>query len=343
MNYRYMGMTGLKVSELCLGTMTFGWTAGEDESRRILDHFVAGGGNFIDTANVYSSGKSEDIVGNWLSGQDRDDLVVATKARFATGDGPNQIGLSRKHIMKAVRESLERLKTDYIDLYQVHAWDPATQVEETLRALSDLVDEGIVMYTGASNFRGWQLQKAIDVSRELGFVQFSCLQPQYSLLCRATELELLPVCINEGLGVIPWSPLRGGWLSGKYTREMSEPPAETRLGDSLKGGNRERWDAFNNEKTWSLLEELKSVAQRSGRTVAQVALNWILCRRGITAPIIGARSVAQLEENMGASGWRLGNEEVKSLDEISRMDITYPYDSFAELQQKRGREDYIPS
>ncbi len=338
MNYRYLGRTGLKVSELCLGTMTFGGVANEKESHAILDSFVENGGNFIDTADVYTGSKSENFIGSWLEKQDRDQLVIATKVRFPTGKGLNDVGLSRKHITKGVRESLKRLRTDYIDLYQVHAWDPATNLEETLRALDHLVEEGLVHNIGASNFRGWQLQKAIDLSRLLGLSTFSCLQAQYSLLCRATEFELLPICRNEGLGQISWSPLGRGWLSGKYKRGMTEPPANTRIGDAVREGNRERWDANNNEKTWALLDAMQEIATAEGKTVAQVALNWLLQRHGVTAPILGVRSLAQLDENMGAAGWSLNHEEMKRLENASMPDVSYPYDAFAERQQRRGRE-----
>lgn len=342
MNYRYIGRTGLKVSELCMGTMTFGRQIQEKESHGVLDAFVTGGGNFIDTADVYSGGESEKIVGSWLKGQNREELIIATKVRGASGEGQNRLGLSRKHIRKAVRDSLERLKTDYIDLYQVHAYDPATSLEETMRILNDLVDEGLILYIGASNFRGWQLQKALDLSRELGLLPFRCLQPQYSLLCRATEFELMPVCSSEGLGVIPWSPLKGGWLSGKYTKDMKDPPAKTRLGDAAQAGDRERWDAFNNEKTWTVLDTLREVAAREQKSMSQTALNWLLQKKGVTAPIIGARSIEQLHENMGATGWSLKRESVQALDAASQPEVSYPYDTFSEMQQWRGREDFVP-
>ena len=229
MNYRFLGKTGLRVSELCLGAMTFGRETTEEVSRQILDRFVAAGGNFVDTADVYSRGASEEIVGRWLKDQPRDDLVIATKVRFPMGSGPNDVGLSRKHILAGVEASLRRLQTDYIDLYQVHCWDHVTPLEETLSTLDTLVQSGKVRYIGASNFSGWQLQKAIDLSLRMGWEPFTCLQPQYNLLCRTTEWELVPVCLNEGLGIIPWSPLRGGWLSGKYRRGMTAPPAGTRV------------------------------------------------------------------------------------------------------------------
>lgn len=218
MNYRCLGKTGLKVSELCLGTMTFGRETNEEVSHQMLSRFVEARGNFIDTADLYGQGVSEEIIARWLEGKPRDDFVIATKVYGATGDGPNDVGLSRKHILAGVEASLRRLNTDYIDLYQAHVWDSFTPLHETLSTLDGLVRSGKVRYIGASNFTGWQLQKAIDMSRQMRWEPFICLQAQYNLLCCSTEWEPLPVCQNEGLGMIAWSPLRGGWLSGKYRR-----------------------------------------------------------------------------------------------------------------------------
>ncbi|MFB9759260.1 aldo/keto reductase [Ectobacillus funiculus] len=338
MEFRYLGKTGLRVSELCLGTMTLGRETSEQDSFKILDHFVEEGGNFIDTADVYSRGISEEIVGKWLRDKQRDDLVIATKVRFAMGEGPNDLGLSRKHILSAVKESLRRLGTDYIDLYQVHAWDPRTPLEETLSTLNDLVREGLVRYIGASNFKGWQLQKAIDISRQNSWESFICLQPQYNLLCRATEWELMDVCINEGLGVIPWSPLRGGWLSGKYTRDMLTPPDNTRVAIAEKEGWGESWENYNNDNTWNVLDTLYAVAEESQKTPAQVALNWLLNQPGVTAPIIGARTMEQLEANLGSAGWSLTSEQIARLNSASNLYVSYPYDQDAINQRNRGRE-----
>ncbi|HEY8529541.1 MAG TPA: aldo/keto reductase [Paenibacillaceae bacterium] len=339
MRYRHLGKTGLRVSELCLGAMTFGMFADERESFRILDRFADAGGNFIDTANVYSQGVSEEIVGKWLKGRDRSQFVIATKVRFSMGQGPNDVGLSRKHILDSVKASLRRLGTDYIDLYQVHAWDPKTPLEETLSTLNDLVRAGYVRYIGASNFRGWQLQKALDLSRLHGWEAFVSLQPQYNLLSRAVEYELIPVCLNEGLGVLPWSPLRGGWLSGKFRRGMTAPPEGTRVALAAEKGWSETWERYNNEFTWNVLDALFEAAQAAGRTPAQTAINWVLHRPGVTAPIIGARNVAQLEDNLGAIGWKLAPELVELLDRASRLPVvTYPYDDAAEQQQRRGRD-----
>jgi aryl-alcohol dehydrogenase-like predicted oxidoreductase len=338
MEFRYLGKTGLRVSELCLGTMTLGRETSEQDSFKILDRFLAEGGNFVDTADVYTSGVSEEIVGKWLQGQKRDDIVLATKVRFPMGEGPNDIGLSRKHIISGVKESLRRLGTDYIDLYQVHAWDPRTPLEETLSTLNDLVRAGLVRYIGASNFKGWQLQKAIDLSRRNGWEAFVCLQPQYNLLCRATEWELLDVCINEGLGVIPWSPLRGGWLSGKYTKDMVAPPENTRVALAEKEGWGESWGNYNNEFTWQVLETLYDVAKEAEKTPAQAAINWLLNQPGVTAPIIGARTMEQLEANLGAAGWSLTKEQIDRLNKASDLYVTYPYNQDAINQRNRGRE-----
>jgi aryl-alcohol dehydrogenase-like predicted oxidoreductase len=337
MKYRRLGKSGLKVSDLCLGTMTFGRETTEEDSFKIMDRFVEEGGNFIDTADVYTQGKSEEIVGKWLGKKNRDDYVLATKVRFAMGEGENDIGLSRKHILSAVKDSLHRLGTDYIDLYQVHAWDPGTPLEETLSTLNDLVREGLVRYIGASNFKGWQLQKAIDVSRKNGWESFVCLQPQYNLLCRATEWELIDVCVNEGLGVIPWSPLRGGWLSGKYTRDMVKPPEKTRVGEAEKQGWGESWSKYNNDFTWNVLDVLYEIADEVEKTPAQVALNWLLQRPGVTAPIIGARTMEQLEINIGASGWSLNSSQLTRLNQSSSLFVSYPYDQDANDQRNRGR------
>lgn len=331
MNYRFLGRTGLRVSELCMGTLTFGAAADREDSFRIMDRYAKAGGNFIDTANVYLKGVSEQIVGDWLKRQRRDEYIIATKVRFATGEGPNDIGLSRKHILASVEDSMRRLSVDYIDLLQVHAWDPVTPIEETLSTLNDLVRQGKVRYLGASNFRAWQLQKAIYTSRLHGWESFVSLQPQYNLLCRAAEYELLPACEHEGLGVLPWSPLRGGWLSGKFHRG-EQPQANSRVGDS-----KERWDRDDNPFSWSVADVIAEIAEETNKSPAQIALNWLLSRNVVAAPIIGARNIQQLEDNLGASGWSLTAEQIRRLDEISEVPVSYPYDLFAENQQRRGR------
>ena len=337
MQYRYLGRTGLNVSELCLGAMTFGRESSEEDSIQMLDCFLETGGNFIDTADVYSQGISEEILGRWMQGKTRDDLVIATKVRFSMGPGPNDLGLSRKHILSAVEASLRRLQTDYIDLYQVHMWDPGTPLEETLDALHQLVRSGKVRYLGASNYAGYQLQKAIDLSRQMGGEVFSCLQPLYNLLDRSVEWELLPVCESEGVGVIPWSPLRGGWLSGKYRRGMAGPPPDTRIEEAEKQGWGESWALYANERTWHVIDALLAVAAEVEKTPAQVALNWLLQKRTVIAPIIGARTMAHLEDNLGASGWSLTSDQVTRLDQASAQPLPYPYESLAQQRASRGR------
>ena len=275
---------------LCLGTMTFGREATEAVSHDILDHYAGAGGNFIDTADVYAGTDSETIIGKWLAQQKRDDFVIATKVRFPTGEGPNDLGVSRKHILANVDASLKRLQTDYIDLYQVHCWDPVTPLEETLSTLDGLVKAGKVRYIGVSNHTGWQLQKAIDTSKAHNWEQYISLQPLYNLLDRSLEWELVDVCQNEGLGIIPWSPLRGGWLSGKYRRGMDEPPKGTRMRKAEDEGWSEAWSAYNTERTWRVIDELIAVSEEVGKSPAQVALNWVMNRPGVTAPIIGART-----------------------------------------------------
>jgi aryl-alcohol dehydrogenase-like predicted oxidoreductase len=336
MQYRYLGRTGLKVSELCLGAMTFGRESSEEVSYQMLDCFVEEGGNFIDTANVYSHGVSEEILGRWLKDKRRDDFIIATKVRFSMGSGPNDLGLSRKHILSAIEASLRRLNTDYIDLYQVHMWDPGTPLEETLEALNQLVSAGKVRYLGASNYAGYQLQKAVDLSRARGWEPFSCLQPLYNLLDRSFEWELLPVCEAEGVGVIPWSPLRGGWLSGKYRRGMDGPPPDTRIEEAAKQGWSESWDAYATERTWQVVDTLLAVATQVEKSPAQVALNWLLQKPTITAPILGARTISHLEDNLGATGWALTPEQVARLDQASALPLPYPYESLAHQRSQRS-------
>jgi aryl-alcohol dehydrogenase-like predicted oxidoreductase len=329
MEYRFLGKTGLKVSELCLGAMTFAWTTNEEDSHWILNRFVEAGGNFIDTADAYSTGGSEEFVGNWLKNQARAQLVIATKVYFPMGKGPNDVGLSRKHILAGVEDSLRRLKTDYIDLYQVHCWDNRTSLAEMLSTLDGLVRSGKVRYLGASNFSGWQLQKAIDLSDRMGWEPFVCLQPLYNLLDRMIEWELVPVCQNEGLGMIPWSPLRGGWLSGKYRRGMTQPPEGTRVKMAEERGWGETFRDYNTEHTWNLLDTLFAVAQEAAKTPAQVALRWLLQRPGVTAPIIAARTRAHLEDNLGASGWSLTDAQMARLTQASDQPLPYPYETHA--------------
>ena len=326
MQYRFLGRTGLKVSELCLGAMTFGRETSEADSFAIMDAFAAAGGNFIDTADVYTRGASETIVGNWLKTKTRADWIVATKVRFGMGEGPNDVGLSRKHIIEGAEASLRRLQTDVIDLYQVHMFDNRTPLEETLHALDWLVQQGKVRYIGVSNYKSYQIQKAVDLSRANGWQPFVSLQPLYNMLDRSIEWEIVELCQNEGIGIIPWSPLRGGWLSGKYRRGMETPPEGTRLSIADERGWSERWSAYNTERTWAVIDALIEVADEAGKTPAQTALNWVKDQPGVTSPIIGASKLHQVQDNLGAVGWTLAPEQRARLSGISDLPGPYPYD-----------------
>lgn len=333
MDYRYLGRTGLKVSELCLGTQTFGWVTDEAEAFLILDRFVNAGGNFFDTADSYNQGASEAIFGKWIKQHGRrSSLVIGTKTYFPTGEGPNDMGLSRKHLVEAVERSLQRLQTDYIDIYQLHCYDGATPLEETLRALDDLVKAGKICYIGASNFVPSHLMKAIMLCRMHGWAEVASLQAEYSLLVRSPEWELLPLCEEEGVGFLAWSPLAGGWLSGKYRRGRPIPP------DS-RGGRRDRFEDLPEqrvkEKTWDIIDVLIEVAMARKKTPAQVALNWLLSKSSFIIPVFGARTIQQLEDNLGAVGWALAPEEMARLDEVSSQEPPYPYSFVRRYARKR--------
>ncbi|MFC7619821.1 aldo/keto reductase [Microlunatus sp. GCM10028923] len=322
MDYRSLGNTGLKVSELCLGAMMFGEKTDEQDSRRILHRFTEAGGTFIDTADVYGAGRSEEVLGRWLATQRRSDYVIASKVWAPMGPRPTDRGLSRKHLLDAVDASLRRLGTDYLDLYQLHLWDDSTPLTETLSTLDTLVRSGKVRYLGVSNFSGWQLQKAVDLCLQHGWEPLSCLQPLYTLLDRSPEWELLPVCRNEGLGVITWSPLRSGWLSGRFRRGMTAPPGDSKVA----GPGTHAWDRYANEHTWHVIDELAAVAEQTGRTMPQVAVRWLLQQPGVTAPIIGPRTPDYLEDLLGAVDWTLTAGQLDRLDVASRPEqVPYPY------------------
>ena len=326
MEFRTLGKTGTLVSTLCLGTMTFGAETDEKGSHAQLDRFVDVGGNFIDTADVYSRGVSEQIVGSWLAGDAarRDRVVIATKGRFPMGDGPNDAGLTRTHLSRALDASLRRLGTDHVDLYQAHAWDPLTPIEETLRFFDDAVRAGKIRYAGVSNFTGWQLQKAALLTDFLRLTPIVTLQPQYNLLAREIEFEILPVCENEGIGVLPWSPLAGGWLTGKYTADEA-PTGATRLGENPNRGV-EAYARRNNERTWQVIEAVRSVAASRGVSMSVVALAWLADRPTVTSVILGARTIEQLDDNLGAAGVHLSPEEKEQLDAASAPLVAdYPY------------------
>jgi len=323
MEIRQFGRTGMRVTEVCLGAMTFGRETPEDESHEIIARYLDAGGNFIDTANVYNRGASEEILGRALSGR-RDEIVVATKCRMPMGDGPNDRGASRRVIREQVEASLRRLQTDWIDLYQIHCWDRATPLEETLSTLNDLVHEGKVRYLGASNYTGWQLATALGVSREHGWEPYVSLQPQYSLVTRDIERELLPLADYAGLAILPWSPLGGGLLSGKY-RAGEAPPENSRGSDSTPSSVLMRM-RLQQERNFAVAQAVQDLADSLGKTMAQVALNWVLHRPGVTAPILGARTVAQIEDNLGAVGWQLDETALVKLEDASAIEMGYPMD-----------------
>ena len=317
MQYRNLGRTGLKVSELCLGTMQWGWTASEEASWAVMDAFVAAGGNFIDTADIYSrwaegnpGGVSEEIIGRWMKARgNRRQIVLATKVRGVMWDGPNGEGLSRGHIMAAVEDSLRRLQTDHIDLYQTHWYDASTPIDETMRALDDLVRQGKVRYVGCSNYPAWRLAKALWASDKLGLARYDSIQPHYNIAYRAEfERELKPLCEEEHIGVIPYSPLAGGFLTGKYRRNEPVP-------DSARASAVQR--RYLNDSGFTILEALEKLGQARGKSIAQMALAWQLSQPVITSPIIGANSVEQLNDSLGAVGVRLSEEEMKALDAVS--------------------------
>jgi aryl-alcohol dehydrogenase-like predicted oxidoreductase len=327
MEYRTLGNTGTVVSTLCLGTMTFGDESDEKVAHEQLDRFVEKGGNFLDTANVYSNGESEKIIGRWLEDRPgaRDRVVVATKGRFSTGGGRNDIGLSRLHLMRALDASLRRLGVDFIDLYQAHAWDPLTPIEEALQFFDDAVRVGKIQYVGVSNFIGWQLQKAALLTQHLGLAPIVTLQPQYNLLQRGVEFELSQVCVNENIGILPWSPLAGGWLSGKYQRDHV-PTGATRLGEDPERGMEAYAPRNAQERTWLVIDAVRSAAEARGVSMARVALAWLVDRPAVSSVILGARTVEQLDDNLGAAGLHLSEEETAELDNVSTPIVDdYPY------------------
>ncbi|QGN59532.1 aldo/keto reductase [Nostocoides sp. HKS02] len=338
MRFTTLGTSGTVVSTLCLGTMTFGAEADERESGAVLEAYVAAGGNFIDTADVYSKGDSELIIGRWLATHPTEarQLVIATKGRFPMGDGPNDLGLSRRHLRSALDASLGRLGVDHIDLYQMHAWDAVTPIEETLRFLDDAVTAGKISYYGFSNYLGWQVTKAALTARANGWTAPVTLQPQYNLLVRDIEHEVVPACLDAGLGLLPWSPLAGGWLTGKYQRDQ-RPRGESRLGDDPERGM-EAWGPRNaQERTWEVVDAVGEVAAELGASSAQVALAWVAAQPAVSSVILGARTVDQLTDNLGAADVTLPPEALARLDEVSAPRLPdYPYGAAGVQQRHRA-------
>ncbi len=316
--------------------MTFGgkgyWTGigqvQQKEADELVDLAIDSGINFFDTADVYSEGLSEQILGKAL-GSKRKDIVLATKVRGRVGPGPNDVGLSRKHIIDSCDASLKRLGTDYIDLYQVHSFDPMTPLEETLRALNDLVKDGKVRYIGVSNFTGWQLMKALAISDKQSLEKFVTLQALYSLIARDLENELVPLCLDQKLGILPWSPLGGGFLTGKYRRGKPRPEAARRSDPT------NQFLQFDEEKGFDIIDELEKTAHNHNATISQSALNYLLRKPGVTSVIIGARNKEQLADNVNAVNWEMTGEEVARLDQLSKPPRAYPYWMLERLSQDR--------
>ncbi|MBA3789942.1 MAG: aldo/keto reductase [Rubrobacter sp.] len=325
MQYRQLGRSGLFVSSMTLGTMTFGGQGGfgkvgstdVDGAKRQVDMCLDAGINLFDTANIYSAGESEEILGQAVSGR-RDDLLLATKARMTMGDGPNDAGLSRYHIIRQCEESLRRLGTDYIDLYQVHEWDGITPQDETLEALDTLVKSGKVRYIGSSNYSGWQLMKALGTSERLGLERYVSQQIHYTLQAREAEYELVPIALDQGCSILVWSPLAGGLLSGKYRRDK----------DAEEGRHVEGWDeppVHDPDKLYDIIDVLVEIADSRGVSAAQVSLAWLLGRPGVASVIVGARTEEQLEDNLKAADLELSEDERRRLDEVSAPPLIYPH------------------
>ena len=336
MKYNTLGNTGLLVSELCLGTMTFGgkgyWTAigqvGQEHVDQLVKRSVDAGINFIDTANVYSEGLSEEMTGQAIRnlGLKRDELVIATKVRGQMGEGPNQTGLSRGHIFHQVEESLRRLNTDYIDLYQIHGFDPLVPLEETLRALDDIVRSGKVRYIGCSNLAAWHIMKALAYSEHRGLAKFISLQAYYTVAGRDLERELIPLLLDQQVGLMVWSPLAGGLLSGKYKRDEDGP----------EGSRRVEFDfpPVNKDRAFDILDAMHPMAEKKGITVARLALAWLLHQPAVTTVIIGAKKMEQLEDNLAAVEVTLSEDELQQLDEVSQLPPEYPQWMF----ERQGRD-----
>jgi aryl-alcohol dehydrogenase-like predicted oxidoreductase len=337
MEYRTLGHSGCAVSSLCLGTMTFGSEADEQSAHAQLDRFAEAGGTLVDTADVYSDGMSEEIIGRWFASRPAaitDRVVLATKGRFPLDDSPNGSGLSARHLTRALDASLGRLCLDVVDLYQVHAFDPWTPLEETLRTLDGFVRAGKIRYYGLSNFTGWQLTKAVHLARALNIAGPVTIQPQYSLLVREIEWEILPAAMDAGLGLLPWSPLGGGWLSGKYKRG-ERPAGATRLGADPDRGM-EAYDRRGTRRTWEVIEAVQKVAEERGISMPEVALAWVTDRHGVTSTILGARTTSQLEANLRAADLHLSTAEIAMLDAASDPQATdYPYGEMGGQQRDR--------
>ncbi|GAB3604093.1 aldo/keto reductase [Kineococcus gypseus] len=338
MEYRTLGGSGTAVSHLALGTMTFGGETDREGAFAQLDAFVEAGGTLVDTADVYTRGTSEEIIGAWFAARPAEvteRVVLATKGRFPTSNEPNGVGLSRRHLTRALDASLRRLGLEAVDLYQVHAWDPWTPIEETLETLDAFVRAGKVHDVGLSNFTGWQLQKAVSTADSAGLVRPVTLQPQYNLLVREVEWEIVPAAEENGLGLLPWSPLGGGWLSGKYTRDDT-PTGATRLGEDPERGMEAYSRRNAQQRTWDVIEAVQRIAEARGASMAQVSLAWLAAQPVVSSVILGARTLEQLRDNLGAADLELEADELDALDTASDpQPADYPYGAPAEQQRSR--------
>jgi len=336
MEYRRLGQCGLKVSELCLGTMAFGSKADKTESLRLVDLALEGGINFFDTADGYGMGASEEILGKALKGR-RQQAVVATKFFNPMGPGPNDSGMSRVHIMNAMEDSLRRLQMDYVDIYYIHHVDIQTPIEEMLRALDDLVHMGKVRYIACSNYEAWRLMEALWISKAHNLAKFVCYQPQYSLVVRDIEQELVPLCLYKGLGIVPWAPLASGFLAGKYLPGQREV-AGTRSAEGWAWHG--RFFASNADET---LASLLEIALELGKTPSQVALRWVLEQPGVSSVIAGVRNTQQLRDNLGAAGWHLEGDPLERLNKVSWLPPRYPESFEYNVHERREKAINMPS
>jgi aryl-alcohol dehydrogenase-like predicted oxidoreductase len=336
--YRTLGHSGCAVSAYALGTMTFGVEADETEAHRQLDRFLEAGGTLVDTANTYGAGRSEEIIGRWFASRPAeitDRVVLATKGRFPLDDAPNGSGLTARHLTRALDASLRRLGLDAVDLYQAHAFDPWTPLEETLRTLDGFVRAGKARYYGLSNFTGWQLTKAVHLARAMNIAGPVTLQLQYSLLVREIEWEIVPAAVDAGIGLLPWSPLGGGWLSGKYQRD-ARPAGATRLGEDPSRGM-EAYDRRGTERTWRVVDAVRKIAADRGVTMAEAALAWVTGRPAVSSTILGARTTEQLEANLHAADLHLAPQETAELDAVSDPGAPdYPYGEMGAEQRSRS-------
>lgn len=344
MEYRTLGRSGLKVSVMTMGTMTFGGggpfakvgNTGLNEARRLIDLCIASGVNLIDTANVYSHGASEEIIGEVLGGKRPNDVLIATKARMRMGDGPNDEGLSRYHLIRQCEDSLRRLKTDHIDIYLMHTWDGTTPLEETLGALDTLISQGKIRYVGCSNYSGWHLMKALGVSEREGLPRFVTQQIHYTLEAREAEYELLPIAVDQGVGVMVWSPIAGGLLSGKHRRNQATPEGTRQLAGWTEPPIRDE------NRLWNIVDALVEIGEARGVSAAQVALAWLLGRPMVATLVIGGRNEAQFKDNLAAAELKLTDKERARLDHVSKPPVIYPYWHQAFTAQRRfGEADLV--